>query len=110
MRAIVCGGRNFNDAALVYQTLNALDIDTVISGNAPGADTIGERWAYENEKHIERFPADWARLGRSAGPIRNKQMLVEGKPDIVVAFQGGSGTKNMVAQARASGVLIMEIY
>ena len=50
---------------------------------------------------VEEFKADWDKFGRAAGPIRNAQMLREGKPDLVVAFPGGRGTANMVAQAKA---------
>jgi hypothetical protein len=40
--------------------------------------------------------AEWERLGRKAGPIRNQRMLEEGKPDLVVAFPGGTGTAGMM--------------
>jgi hypothetical protein len=58
---------------------------------------------------LEPYPADWKRYGNAAGAIRNTQMLVEGKPDIVLAFPTGrlsitKGTKNMVQQARKAGV------
>lgn len=33
-----------------------------------------------------RFPAKWNEHGKAAGPIRNQQMLTEGKPDVVFAF------------------------
>jgi hypothetical protein len=33
----------------------------------------------------------------------------KGKPDLVVAFPGGRGTANMVKQARAAGVAVMEV-
>jgi len=52
------------------------------------------------------FPADWSRHGKSAGPIRNRQMLIEGRPDIVVAFPGGKGTANMIKQAVEAGVKV----
>jgi hypothetical protein len=35
-------------------------------------------------------------------------MLEEGKPDLVVAFPGGRGTANMVKQARAAAVKVLE--
>lgn len=57
----------------------------------------------------EAFPADWAAYDRAAGPIRNARMIAEGKPDIVLAFPGGRGTANMVAQARKAGVRVIEI-
>jgi hypothetical protein len=36
-------------------------------------------------------------------------MLMEGKPDLVVAFPGGRGTANMIEQARKAGVEVLEI-
>jgi hypothetical protein len=50
------------------------------------------------------FPANWKKHGRAAGPMRNQQMLDEGKPDLVIAFPGGSGTADMVRRAKAAGV------
>jgi hypothetical protein len=44
-----------------------------------------------------------------AGPIRNQRMLVEGKPDLVVAFPGGKGTAGMVTLARNAGVDVIMV-
>ena len=46
----------------------------IISGMANGADKIGERYAKENGFKVERYPAEWGKYGKSAGPIRNRQM------------------------------------
>jgi predicted Rossmann-fold nucleotide-binding protein len=48
--------------------------------------------------HVEHedYPADWTKHGKSAGFVRNKQMLEEGKPDVVIAFPGGTGTAMMI--------------
>jgi predicted Rossmann-fold nucleotide-binding protein len=35
--------------------------------------------------------------------------MLEWKPDLVVAFPGGTGTADMVAQAKAAGVAVMEL-
>jgi hypothetical protein len=58
---------------------------------------------------IVRFEckADWRKYGAAAGPIRNQRML-EGPPDIVVAFAGGKGTADMVQRARAAGIAVIE--
>ena len=37
-----------------------------------------------------------------AGSVRNALMLSDGKPDMVIAFPGGSGTADMVRQAEAA--------
>jgi len=83
----------------------------VIEGAAPGADTVAGEWATAmlyDEKHLS-YPADWKRYGKDAGPIRNAQMLDEGKPDLVVAFidqplNESKGTADMVRRSRAAGV------
>ena len=66
---------------------------------------------YLGSKHgfeVEDYPANWNLHGRAAGPIRNKQMLDEGKPDIVYAFHPNisesKGTKDMVRQAKNRGI------
>ena len=46
---------------------------------------------------------------RLAPPLRNQRMLDEGKPDLVVAFPGGGGTKDMVRRAVKAGVPIHEV-
>jgi hypothetical protein len=53
--------------------------------------------------------ADWAGLGRKAGPLRNERMLHEGKPQLVVAAPGGRGTSHMTHIAREAGVEVIEI-
>lgn len=113
MIVLVCGGRYFTDARLVNKTLDELHaakaISLLIHGKATGADTLGGKWARSHIVPVKEFPADWRTFRRRAGPIRNRQMLVEGKPDLVLAFRGGEGTSNMVEQARSAGVPVREI-
>lgn len=112
-RVLVCGGRLFADADRLYGVLDELHrkqgIGCIIEGNARGADRMAGYWARKHRVDNLKFPADWATNGKAAGPIRNRQMLVEGKPDLVLAFPGGSGTANMVAQAKAGGVQVVEV-
>jgi hypothetical protein len=84
--------------------------DTVIiHGGARGADALADQWAVCNWLMPEVYPADWDKHGRAAGPLRNQRMLDEGKPDLVVAFSGGSGTTDMVRRARKTNVRVIEI-
>lgn len=112
MRVLVCGGRDFTDYWLVQEVLNgqhkAEPITCLIEGGALGADRFAHRWATDRGIEVERFAADW-RMGASAGPIRNKAMLIMGRPALVIAFPGGRGTANMVKQARGFGVTVREI-
>lgn len=114
MRVLVCGGRYYRDAKKVDRTLDAINnespaVSVIIHGNAAGADTLADNWAFKRCKPVLPFPANWKAYGRSAGAKRNKQMLREGKPDLVVAFPGGNGTANMVAIARAAGITVIEV-
>ena len=112
MRVLVCGGRDFSNTPLLYNVLDNLYkteiVDCIIEGDARGADRIAGYWAKKNRVDLLLFPANW-NLGKSAGFIRNKQMLEEGKPDLVIAFPGGKGTANMVKLAKEAGIPVKEI-
>jgi len=115
MKVIVAGGRDFKDYMLLADKLdkilfNAGEEVEIISGGQVtidpntgekyGADYLGEQYA-KNQRHcaLKVFPADWATLGKKAGPFRNLQMAQYS--DALVAFWDGKskGTKNMVDTA-----------
>ncbi len=110
MRVLVCGGRDYRDPDAVYSALDKLDaeqgIECVIEGGALGADCFAAEWADYTKTPHEQFIADWKKHGKSAGPIRNRLMLEDGKPDLVMAFPGGRGTANMISQAEKLGVRV----
>lgn len=114
MRVLVCGGRDFSDTVLLYRTLDSLrereQVDCIIEGAARGADRIAGYWAKKNRIDLRLFPADWS-LGKKAGHVRNKQMLDEGKPDLVIAFptDQSRGTWDMVRQSKAAGVEVVVV-
>lgn len=81
----------------------------IISGGATGADSVAIDWAIVNWCTFDEYKADWDRYGYKAGPIRNAQMLREGRPSIVMAFPGGGGTADMVAQARMANVKVIAV-
>lgn len=111
-RVLVCGGRNYTDQAMLF---GALDMEAesrrlwrVIQGGANGADKLARMWAYSRKCEMENYPADWDKHGKAAGPIRNQQMIDEGKPTKVFAFAGGRGTADMVRRAKAAGIPVFE--
>lgn len=112
MRVLVCGGRDYTDSVRLQFTLGEIRAERgltyLIHGGARGADTLAGQWAHGFLIPVRVFPADWERHGKRAGPIRNQQMLDEGKPDLVVAFPGGSGTA-VVRRARKAGVEVIEV-
>lgn len=111
-RILVCGGRDFGGRASLFAVLDsahrAKPVTAIIHGAARGADTLAGEWAQANGVRVESYPANWS-LGKKAGPMRNRRMLVKGKPDIVFAFPRadgsiGEGTADMMHQAKAAGV------
>lgn len=115
MRILVCGSRKFDNYILLSKTLTKIIWDTqdvtVIEGGAIGADFLARVWAKEWGFEYEEYPADWKTYGKAAGPIRNKQMLIEGKPDLVIAFlaKGSIGTKDMIKQSKEAKVEVKVI-
>jgi hypothetical protein len=95
-KVIIAGSRNVTDLDLVAGAIEAsgFPISEVVSGGAPGVDTLAEQWAREHGIPVTRFPAEWSRYGRRAGPIRNKEMAVYGEALIVVWDGKRAGTKS----------------
>jgi RimJ/RimL family protein N-acetyltransferase len=107
-KVLVCGGRDFEDAELLYRTLDELPRPCcIIHGAARGADALAAEWAHSRQQLQMPFPAQWSLYGRAAGMHRNIQMLEQGEPDLVVAFEGGRGTAHMVRTSRAAGVQVL---
>lgn len=106
---IVTGGRDFSDKEKVFSALTEINPDTVIQGGANGADSLARDFAKSNNKKLITFHADWKAHGKSAGPIRNGEMLKANPEAIVVAFKGGAGTENCVLQAETLNMKIMRI-
>lgn len=105
MKIIIAGSRNFDDYTLLEQFCdkilqNVKEEVEIVSGGAKGADRLGEKYATERGYSIKVFVADWAKYGKSAGPIRNEQMAKYA--DGLIAFWDGKsrGTKNMIDLAK----------
>jgi hypothetical protein len=98
MRIAIIGGRNFNDYELIDKTLEPYlnRIRCVVSGGAIGADSLGERWAKNNNVDTLIFLPDWKKYGKSAGYIRNKDIV--SNSDIIFAFWDGKskGTEHSI--------------
>lgn len=108
-RILVCGGRNLEPELWVLAWLRKYlqPEDVVIHGGARGADSIAGDFATGMGCEVLVFPAEWGKHGYAAGPIRNQQMIDEGKPDLVLAFPGGRGTADMVRRAEAAKIKVI---
>lgn len=112
MTILVCGDRNWNNLERILDVLRQEypKATLVVEGEARGADTQGRLAAERLGIPVRKFPAQWNLYGRAAGPIRNAQMLREGKPDVVLAFHNhiseSRGTRHMMGIARKAGILV----
>lgn len=110
MKVIIAGGRDVKDAFNLVSLATShcgFEITEVVSGGAKGVDEAGERWAILNDLPVKRFPADWAKNGKSAGPIRNRQMA-DYADALVAVWDGKSpGTENMINTAEK---LMLQVY
>ena len=113
LRIIVCGGRDYRDAAAVDRALSALDerkgIAFIVQGAADGADRLAAEWGWAHGKKVGSFSADWQTHGKRAGPIRNQEMIDAGA-DGVVAFPGKCGTADLVRRAVDAGMPVWRPY
>jgi hypothetical protein len=119
MRVLVCGGRRYTDRQRIATELAAIAPDMVITGTRPradladdaqvGADQIAATWAKATGVACEIYDAAWHVYGHAAGPRRNQRMLDRGRPNLVLAFPGGAGTRDMVARARLAGTPVIEV-
>ncbi|MBT2242653.1 DUF2493 domain-containing protein [Sphingobium sp. BHU LFT2] len=106
-RILICGGRTFNDQAAFARVMEGREPAVIINGGAAGADRLARMWAGYRAIATFTFPADWERMGPSAGPRRNQRMIDEGKPDLVIAFPGGRVTADMIRRSRAAGIPVI---
>lgn len=113
MRLAVVGTRTFHDYELLKSYLAQVwymwGIDVIVTGDAKGADELAKKYAQEYDIPLLVFRADWDKYGKSAGPIRNAEIVKAA--DTLIAFWDGKskGTKNSIAQAKALGLLVIEI-
>ncbi len=116
IRIIVAGSRTFYDFELLCNSLDLLIAEyphlkpVIISGSANGADKLGEAYAQMCGLELVRMPALWDRYGKSAGYIRNQEMLdyacEDGAMPYLIAFWDGNskGTKHMISIAAKAGI------
>lgn len=126
-RVLVCGGRHYgttltdDDLRVPYRkqieslrnyldaVLSEFPEMLIIQGGAKGADSLASTWAKDRGIEQILFPAQWDKYGKAAGFLRNTEMLEVGKPDLVIAFLGGTGTAMMCKIASAAGVEVRRV-
>lgn len=109
MKVIVAGSRDIVDYEIVKSAIvsSGFQITEIVSGGARGVDTLGERYAKENNIPFVVFPAKWDLYGKKAGYLRNIQMS-EYADGLIAVWDGVSkGTGHMIHIAMKND---LEVY
>lgn len=108
MRIGFTGGRDYSNELLVSQVVQLFWEAEVHVGDCPtGLDKMVRFRRYEFDYPCFVHKADWDKHGRAAGPIRNKELI--DSIEFLIAFPGGKGTANCIAQAREAGVFVWRV-
>ncbi len=111
---IIAGSRSFRDYNKLKTKCDALFANkkptVIISGGAPGADTLGQVYATERKIPCIIMPPNWDNLGEKAGYVRNEEMLE--KADALVALWDGqsSGTAHMIQISRRKEIPVKIVF
>lgn len=135
MKVIVAGCRHYDDYDYVEKILDhylsakaKVEEIEIVSGRCDrgiktlttdtgidvfGADGLGELYAKNRGYKVTPFQADWAHLGKFAGPVRNAKMAFYCKPkqDALICFWDGHtrGTKDMINKATEAGLIVKTV-
>ena len=110
MKLAIVGSRSYNNYDIFKRCLlnnldlhsiNIDDIDSIVSGGAPGIDILAERFAKEFCKQMVIYRAEWDKYGRKAGPMRNTS--IANTCDTMIAFYKKSsvGTFDSIRKANS---------
>ena len=92
-RILITGSRNWDKYSIIEKailgTIKDAGVDpyyvVIVEGGAMGADTLAKRVADDHGIRYEEHRADWSRLGKRAGHVRNFNMVKEGA-NVCLAF------------------------
>lgn len=117
-RVVVTGGRNYHNSQMVKSVLIHLrqvvvaqqsSRPLVVHGAAAGLDSLVGEYCDRLDIPVAEFPAQWNRYKGRAGPRRNAEMLDVVEPQVVIAFPGGSGTRDCVNAAKRRRIPVLEV-
>lgn len=116
-RILITGSRQFSDGQIMLDAIGKAMIHlsatalkggvTLVHGAAHGADQLADALAPTLGLTVERWPADWDRLGSKAGSRRN-QSMVDAGADVCLAFRVDglpcTGTRDCASRAARAGI------
>lgn len=113
MILLIAGSRSFNDYEFLKEKIDSLTanvkITKIITGGEIGTDQLAEQYAKEKNIKVEIKKPRW-KIGRSAGYLRNEDM-VRNSNSVICFWDGRSrGTKHILQLAEAYKIQRRIIY
>lgn len=114
MKWVITGSRHITNLSKIHLYLDELlkkygKPEVFIHGDCVGVDIIGGHWANINDIPVEKYPAEWSKYGKKAGPIRNQHMAsLVSEQDLCIGIWNGKsrGTQHMLMTCESKGVPI----
>lgn len=106
----IVGSRRWKDYDAFCEVMPALgEYDRIVSGGAPGVDTLVKLLAGALGKKFEEFPPDAGKPFAVAAHERNQRIV--DVADAMIAFPGprSSGTWDAVRRAKKRGIPVQEL-
>ena len=98
MKLAIVGSRSFSNYDFLVENLSQIVTkdDIIVSGGARGADTLASKYAYQYNLKLVVFKPDWEKFGKSAGYLRNVEIV--NYCDKLLAFwdNKSKGTKHSI--------------
>ena len=123
MKLLVFGSRDYSDWFMLDVVLHGLhkrwtqaggELE-LCQGEANGADIFAKHWAKRNAVRCSDFPADWDRLGDSAGHVRNLEMANVFQPTHGLGFiskdiSESDGSRDMMEILESCGIEVRLVW
>ena len=114
MRLGIVGPRDlYVSIELIHEAISRLDInpDCIVTGDATGIDACAVRYAKSHGLPYDDKKADWNKHGKSAGPIRNREVVKES--DVILAIfdrsTDGTNSTRRIAEEMDVPVYLCEV-
>jgi hypothetical protein len=103
MKFIVAGSRTIQEITAYGQLVELRIAKThpfcnateIVSGTAKGPDKAGEIYGDFYGISVTKFPAEWDKYGKRAGPIRNNKMAVYADALLLIWDGQSKGSRHM---------------
>lgn len=104
MKVAIVGSRSITVENIGEYIPRDIEIDEIISGGAPGIDRCARIYAEKMGIPFREILPQYARFGRAAPIIRNKEIVLSA--DLVIALWDGTsrGTFSVLQYCRKNGV------